>query len=227
MLEKNSYFDYLSEKNKQMKNIFLILLVLLLGMACSKQVKKTQQTPKKEMQSQVELPAKSKSNLEIKRERIRQVMVGNDTPYGNIMAENGLTISTRAYDGKLLVIDFWATWCGPCLQGAPRFKELGDKYRSDKVEFISVSIDRDRADWHSFLVQQGWSSDTQFWMGMDKKNPLFSYLYKEVDDDGQPLVIIGVPKYVIISPQGKILDNEAEFPTNPAFEAHIKRLIHE
>ncbi len=208
-----------------MKQTILILMVLLLGMGCSKQVKKTQQATKEETPIQVEPPAKPQSSLEIKRERIRQVMIGNDTPYGNITAENGLSISTEVFQGKFLIIDFWATWCGPCLQGAPKFKEIGDKYRSDKVAFISVSIDRDRADWQSFLVRQGWSSDTQFWMGMDKKNPLFSYLYKEVNDDGTPLVIIGVPKYVIISPQGKILDNEAEFPTNPAFEAHIKRLI--
>ncbi len=206
-----------------MKQVLGILLVLFLAIGCSKQVKSTRKTTQKVVQ-QVE-PAKPKSKLETKRERIRQVMIGNDTPYGNITAENGQTISTEVFKGKFLIIDFWATWCGPCLQGAPKFKEIGDKYRSDEVAFISISIDRELADWQSFLEQMGWSSDTQYWMGMDKKNPLFSYLYKEVNDDGTPLVIIGVPKYVIISPQGKILDNEAEFPTNPAFEAHIKRLI--
>jgi len=206
-----------------MKHILLLLLILSLGTACSKQVKKTQ--TKEATPVQVEPPAKPKSKLAIKRERIRQVMIGNDTPDGNIKAENGLSISTKTFRGKLLIIDFWATWCGPCLQGAPKFKELGEKYGSDKVAFISVSIDKDYETWKSFLNRQGWSSDTQFWMGMNKENPLFSYLYKEVNVEGKPLVIIGVPKYVFISPEGKILDNEAEFPTNPTFERRIKQLI--
>lgn len=209
-----------------MKQIFFVLAILFLGVSCSKQVKKVQQEAKEEVFTQVE-PSKPKSKLEIKRERIRQVMIGKDMPHGNIRAENGQTISTKAYEGKLLIIDFWATWCGPCLRGAPKFKDLGDKYRSDNVEFISVSIDRDYEVWKSFLGGRGWSSDTQYWMGMNRESPLFSFLYKEVDDEGRPLVIIGVPKYVIISPQGKILDNEAEFPTNPKFEEHVKRLIKE
>ena len=210
-----------------MRQTLFLLMILFLGVACSKQVKKTQKVTEEAIPVQVKPPAKPKSKLEIKRDRIREVMIGNDSPDGNIRAENGLTISTQAYRGKLLIIDFWATWCGPCLQGAPKFKELGDKYRSEKVEFISISIDRDYKTWNTFLLQQGWSSDEHFWMGMNKENPLFSFLYKEVDDEGKPLVIIGVPKYVFISPDGKILYNEAEFPTNPTFEQRIKHLIEE
>lgn len=207
-----------------MKQILLIMMILVLGVACSKQVKKTQKTIE-EAPVQIEQSVKPKSKLAQKRDRIRQVMIGEDIPNGNITAENGLTISTSAFEGKLLIIDFWATWCGPCLQGAPKFKEIGEKYQSEKVTFLSVSIDSKMDTWKTFLKKKGWSADNHFWMGMNKENPLFSFLYKEVVDEGQPLVIIGVPKYVIISPEGKILDNEAEFPTNPAFEAHIKRLV--
>ncbi len=204
---------------------FLSIIFILGMVACSKQVKKTHVETKVETPVVQEPPAKPKSKLEKKRDKINRVVIGKTIPDGSVVAMDESIVSTIDYRGKLLIIDFWATWCGPCLQGAPKFKELAKKYESDKVAFISVSIDRDYDDWKSFLIRQAWSSDTQFWMGMDKTNPLFSFLYKEVDDEGHPLVIIGVPKYVLISPEGEILDNEAEFPTNPTFEKHIKQLV--
>lgn len=211
-----------------MKQVFFILLILLVGLSCGKQVAKTKVETKKEsvvdQPKSTTKPTKPKSKLEQKRARINQVMIGQSIPDGIITAMDGSQKSTTDFRGKLLVIDFWATWCGPCLQGAPKFKEIGNRYRSDKVEFISVSIDNKQSTWKGFLEQNNWSGE-HYWMGMNKENPLFSFLYKEVDDEGRPMVIIGVPKYVIISPEGMILDHEAEFPTNPKFEEHIKRLI--
>ncbi len=223
-----------------MKRILILFLCSFFLFSCSRQVKKAQAQPpnKTDKKSPVagdkkkvidhakpfEEPPRPKSKLEQKRERIRQVMIGNDAPDGLITDVHGKVKSTATYRGKLLVIDFWATWCGPCLQGAPKFKEIAKRYESDQVAFISVSIDREYNTWKQFLENNQWDGE-HYWLGMNRDEDLFSFLYKEVDDEGQPRVIIGVPKYVIISPEGKILDNEAEFPTNPAFEAHIKRLV--
>ena len=59
-------------------------------------------------------------------------------------AINGEKISMKDLKGKVVVIDFWATWCGPCVGEMPHMKELYAKYREKGVEFIGVSLDQSK-----------------------------------------------------------------------------------
>ena len=47
------------------------------------------------------------------------------------------------YKGKVLILDFWATWCPPCKREIPHFNELYDEYREKGLEILGVSVDRD------------------------------------------------------------------------------------
>ncbi len=57
--------------------------------------------------------------------------------------------------GKVTILDFWATWCGPCRHALPGLKQLQTMYGSDQVEVVSISEDEDEGAWSSFVSQNG------------------------------------------------------------------------
>jgi thiol-disulfide isomerase/thioredoxin len=89
-------------------------------------------------------------------------------------AVGGSAVSIKTLKGKLVVIDFWATWCGPCVADMPRMKALYQKYRGKGVDFIGVSLDlpedegglkclrdyvaKNEIRWPQYYQGEGWDS---------------------------------------------------------------------
>ena len=68
----------------------------------------------------------------------------SDSPYIDFTTVDGKQVTNESLKGKLVVVDVWATWCVPCMQALPHFKDLVATYgEHDDIEFISVSMDKD------------------------------------------------------------------------------------
>ena len=122
------------------------------------------------------------------RERMKE---GNPAPEFTFLNEKGKTVSINKLKGKIIVLDFWASWCGPCRRAIPNIKKYYAEYKTKGVQFLSVSIDAKKDDWtkalkeEQMLWMQGWTPDSG-------KSVLKTYQFN------------GIPFIILIDKEGKI-----------------------
>jgi thiol-disulfide isomerase/thioredoxin len=100
---------------------------------------------------------------------LRRLSVGNEPIPFDVKAIDGKTISLANYKGKVVLLDFWATWCMPCKVEMPNVIRIHKKYNKQGFEIIGISLDRDRnalekyvkdneMNWPQYFDGQGWNS---------------------------------------------------------------------
>ncbi len=70
-------------------------------------------------------------------------LVGRAAPQFTLQDLDGKNVSLSSFKGKVVVLDFWATWCPPCRQEIPHFIDLQNKYGKKNFTFLGVSVDQD------------------------------------------------------------------------------------
>lgn len=74
-------------------------------------------------------------------------------PPFSLTTMDGKTITMDGLAGKVVLIDFWATWCGPCREALPHIREIAKKFSEQPLVVLSISVDKDDAKWREFVAK--------------------------------------------------------------------------
>jgi thiol-disulfide isomerase/thioredoxin len=141
-----------------------------------------------------------------------QTVTGNSIVNLDLVTPEGTSCQladvVKEHAGKLLLVDFWASWCGICRAATPDLKVLYETYSRDQFEIISVSCDEKDDAWRSAMEkdQMPW---TQYCLTAQGYQDFFSKYQ-----------VVGVPYYLLLDSNGKVI-------TNPSGVEGVKKLVKE
>jgi len=119
--------------------------------------------------------------------------------------------SMAGFRGKYKFIDLWATWCAPCKAEIPYLQRLEAEFQGEDIEFISISIDKNREKWKEY-VREHRLGGVQLWAGDWSRLP-------------EELHVGSIPRFILIDKEGNWVDTEALRPSNPALKKLLKNLL--
>ena len=185
------------------KKLFCLLLVLMFIIGgCKKN--KTETAQKTEVEAEIK-PAQPIADS------TPSTTGGKPAPAFTLQDLNGKNVSLADFRGKVVILDFWATWCPPCVQEIPHFIELYEQYKDKGFAMLGISLD-----------QAGISVVKSF----EQK---YKINYPIMMTDGQVHNAYGgitsIPTTFIIDSAGNIRKKYVGYNDKAVFEADIKSLL--
>ncbi|MDX1408338.1 MAG: TlpA disulfide reductase family protein, partial [Saprospiraceae bacterium] len=133
-----------------------------------------------------------------------KIAKGQDAPDFTYASIDGEQVSFSDFKGKVVYLDVWATWCGPCKAEMPHAKELKKKYADNpNVVFMYVSVDDDKEKWEKFLADDPEFKGVHLITGTGWESDLTD-----------AYMIRGIPRYILVDQRGKIVSASAPRPSS-------------
>ena len=125
---------------------------------------------------------------------LKKLAPGSSAPEFELTTPDGKKLALKDLRGHIVLIDFWASWCGPCIDEMPNVKALYEKYHDRGLEIVGVSMDNNKAKWEGAIERAGlvWHHVSSL-KGMNRC-PV-AKLYQ----------VVAIPKLYIVGKDGKII----------------------
>lgn len=144
------------------------------------------------------------------RDEVQQLLINEPAPAFALTDLLGRTISSSAFKGKVIVLDFWATWCGPCIASFPAMQQAQNRFQNDpdvKFLFVNTREGGPLQRVHSFMEKHPYN----FVVPLDAQQKV-SNAYK----------VQGIPTKVVIGPNGRVRYRHIGYSGDP--EATVNEL---
>jgi peroxiredoxin len=157
------------------------------------------------------VPANAFSDkLTKRRDMLANVAVGKPAPEITLPTPSGETFSLSSLKGQVVVVDFWASWCGPCRRANPEMVRIYNTYKDRGFTILGVSLDSDRGKWLDAIA-----SDKLDWHQVSELK------YWDCEAARQ-YGVIGIPHTVVVDREGNVA---AGVIFGEALEAKIVELL--
>jgi len=147
--------------------------------------------------------------------RWEKIGPGKPAPDFSGMTPDGKQLALSDLRGKVVYVDIWATWCGPCVEEFPHSKKVQAEFKgSDNVAFMYVSVDSDTLAWKKMVAGGELPKGLHVISGTDTPESIWNLYH-----------VWGIPRYLLIDAQGRIVTTHALRPSSGNVPAELRKLL--
>lgn len=133
--------------------------------------------------------------------KLDKLKPGQPAPTFTYMSIDGDAVSLEDFRGKLVYVDVWATWCGPCIREHPYMEKLQERFEGKDVVFIAVSTDSSPEPWKKMVREKELGGIHLYAPGAWNSTIIENYLIK------------GIPRFILIDQDGNLVNSDAARPS--------------
>jgi thiol-disulfide isomerase/thioredoxin len=82
-----------------------------------------------------------------------QIKIGDKLPVIQLKNNKNIAIDLQSYQGKVILVDFWASWCAPCRVANKKMAPFYKEYKSEQFEVVGISVDTDKQKWNNAIIK--------------------------------------------------------------------------
>lgn len=145
-------------------------------------------------------------------ETAKRLAPGQPAPAFTLIDVNGQEISLASLQGKVVYLDFWASWCGPCRREMPFARKLQEAFQGREVAFVYISVDEDENAWIKAMEEEKLGG-IHLWAQGARNEVTVQY------------DVTGIPSYFIIAADGTIFKNDPDRPSGDNVREQIEAAL--